>query len=161
MQGFAKTMVRLEDLEEEKLKRYLGLIDSASDELATLLELLSLAARIEGNRYEPVTREADSLELAPAGATGTGTTVVVEPDAVERSLASLQLAAARHGGTEVKVTVDGPNVVFEPVVASAAPIVLGEDQRDLGAAVAVMLVRSLGGEVVLDGERLTVTLPTS
>ena len=104
-------MVRLEDLEEEKLKRYLGLIDSASDELATLLELLSLAARIEGNRYEPVTREADSLELAPAGATGTGTTVVVEPDAVERSLASLQLAAARHGGIEVKVTVDGPNVV--------------------------------------------------
>ena len=95
-------MVRLEDLEEEKLKRYLGLIDSASDELATLLELLSLAARIEGNRYEPVTREADSLELAPAGATGTGTTVVVEPDAVERSLASLQLAAARHGGTEVQ-----------------------------------------------------------
>ena len=67
MQGFAKTMVRLEDLEEEKLKRYLGLIDSASDELAALLELLSLAARIEGGRYEPVTREADSLELAPAG----------------------------------------------------------------------------------------------
>jgi signal transduction histidine kinase len=82
VQGFAKTMVRLEQLEEEKLKRYLGLIDSASDELASLLELLSLAARIEGGRYEPVTREADSLELAPAGATGTGATVLVEPDAV-------------------------------------------------------------------------------
>jgi signal transduction histidine kinase len=154
-------MVRLEDLEEEKLKRYLGLIDNASDELADLLELLSLAARIEGGRYEPVTREADSLELAPAGATGTGTTVIVDPDAVERSLAGLQRAAARHGGTEVKVTVDGQNVMFEPVVESAAPIVLGEDLRDLGAAVAVMLVRSLGGEVALDGERLTVTLPAN
>jgi signal transduction histidine kinase len=160
VQGFAKTMVRLEDLEEEKLKRYLGLIDSASDELAVLLELLSLAARIEGGRYEPVTREADSLELAPAGASGAGATVIVEPDAVERSLASLQMAAARHGGTEVGVTVDGPKVTFEPVVESAAAIVLGEEQRDLGAAVAVMLLRSLGGEVVLDGERLIVTLPT-
>ena len=152
-------MVRLEDLEEEKLKRYLGLIDSASDELADLLELLSLAARIEGGRYEPMTREADSLELAPAGATGTGTTVIVDPDAVERSLAGLQLAAARHGNVEVKVTVDGRNVMFEPVVESAAPIVLGEELRDLGAAVAVMLLRSLGGDVALDGERLTVTLP--
>jgi hypothetical protein len=154
-------MVRLENLEEEKLHRYLGLIDSASDELATLLELLSLAARIEGGRYEPVTREADSLELAPAGATGTGGAVVVEPEAVARSLASLQLAASRHGGVEVKVAVDGPNVIFEPVVASAAPIVLGEEQRDMGAAVAVLLVRSLGGEVALDGERLIVTLPTN
>jgi hypothetical protein len=154
-------MVRLEDLEEEKMKRYLGLIDSASDELATLLELLSLAARIEGDRYEPVTREADSLELAPAGSTGTGATVIVEPDAVERSLAGLQFAAARHGGAEVKVSVDGPAVSFEPVSEGAAPIVLGEEQRDLGAAVAVMLLRALGSEVALDGERLTVTLPAA
>ena len=161
MQGFAKTMVRLDDIEDEKLKRYLGLIDSASDELAALLELLSLAARIEGDRYEPVTREADSLELAPAGATGTGATVVVEPDAVERSLAALQAAAERHGGTEVKVTVDGERVMMEPVAAGAAPIVLGDEQRDLGAAVAVMVLRSLGGEVAVAGERLIVTLPTN
>jgi hypothetical protein len=154
-------MVRLEDLEEEKMKRYLGLIDSASDELATLLELLSLAARIEGDRYEPVTRQADSLELAPAGSTGTGATVIVEPDAVERSLAALQSAAARHGAAEVTVTVDGPTVAFEPVTESAGPIVLGDEQRDLGAAVAVMLLRALGGEVALDGDRLTVTLPTA
>ena len=152
-------MVRLEDLEEEKLKRYLGLIDNASDELADLLELLSLAARIEGGRYEPMTREADSLELAPEGATVTGTTVIVDPDAVERSLAGLQLAAARHGNVAVKATVDGQNVMFEPVVESAAPIVLGEELRDLGAAVAVMLLRALGGDVALDGERLTITLP--
>ena len=52
-------------------------------------------------------------------------------------------------------------VAIEPVVASAAPVVLGEDQKDLGAAVAVRLVRALGGEVGLEGERLTVTLPTT
>jgi signal transduction histidine kinase len=154
-------MVRLEDLEEEKLKRYLGLIDSASDELAVLLELLSLAARIEGGRYDPVTREADSLSLAPEGATGVGAPVQVEPEAVERALAGLARAAARHGGVDVRVSVDGPRVRFEPVVDSAAPIVLGEEQKDLGAAVAVALVRALGGDVALEGERLTVTLPTA
>jgi N-acyl-D-aspartate/D-glutamate deacylase len=157
-------MVRLDDLEEEKLKRYLGLIDSASDELALLLDLLSLAARIEGGRYEPITREADSLELTRAavpGATGTGAAVRVEPEAVVRALASLARAAARHGGVEVRVSVDGPRIQFEPVVESAAPIVLAEEQKDLGAAVAVSLIRALGGEVALEGERLTVTLPTS
>lgn len=157
-------MIRLEDLEEEKLKRYLGLIDSASDELAMLLELLSLAARIEDGRYDPVTREADSLELARAqmpGATGTGAAVQVEPEVVERALGSLARAAARHGGVEVAVSVDGPRIQFEPILKSAAPIVLAEEQRDLGAAVAVLLVRALGGEVALAGERLTVTLPTA
>lgn len=164
VQGFAKTMVRLEDLEEEKVRRYLGLIDSASDELVSLLDLLSLAARIEGGRYEPVTREADSLELAAAGvpgATGSGAPVQVEPEAVERALASLARAAARHGGVDVRVSVDGPRVRLEPVVESAAPIVLGEEQKDLGAAVAVLLVRALGGSLALEGERLTVTLPTA
>jgi signal transduction histidine kinase len=160
VQGFARTMVRLEDLEEEKLRRYLGLIDSASDELAQLLDLLSLAARIEGGRYDPVTREADSLALAPEGATGTGVPVQVDPEAVERALASLARAAARHGGVEVRVVVDGPRVQLEPVVESAAAIVLGEEQKDLGAAVAVALVRALGGDVSLERERLTVTLPT-
>jgi signal transduction histidine kinase len=164
VQGFAKTMVRLDDLEEAKLKKYLGLIDTASDELALLLELLSLAARIEGGRYEPVTREADSLELARAAvpdATGTGAPVQVEPDAVERALASLARAATRHGGVEVLVSVDGPRIRFEPVLESAAPIVLAENQKDLGAAVAVSLVRVLGGQLTLEGERLTVELPTA
>ena len=38
---------------------------------------------------------------------------------------------------------------------------LGEEQKDLGAAVAVRLVRALGGEVALEGEQLTVSLPTA
>jgi hypothetical protein len=37
--------------------------------------------------------------------------------------------------------------------------VLGEDLRDLGAAVGVLLVRRLGGSVSLDGETLVVRLP--
>ena len=159
--GFAQTMIRLDTIDAEKSERYLGLIESASTELAQLLDLLSLAARIEGGRYEPVTREASSLELAPAGATGTGTAVLVDPDAVEQALGALARAAERHGGVDVAVTVDGPRIAIEPVVAGAAPVVLGDELKDLGAAVAVRLVRALGGDVALAGETLTVTLPSA
>ena len=160
VQGFAKTMLRMDELDDEKRGRYLGLIDTSADELAQLLDLLSLAARIEGGRYDPVVREADSLSLAPDGATGTGTIVRVDPEPVERALAALDRAAARHGGVETTVAVDGPRVTIEPVTADAAPVVLGETAKDLAAAVAVRLVHALGGEVALEGERLTVTLPS-
>jgi signal transduction histidine kinase len=159
VQGFAKTLLRVEELEEEKRTRYLGLIDAASGELVTLLDLLSLAARIDGGRYDPIVREADSLELAPEGASGVGTAVNVDPEAVAAALSSLARAAARHGGVEVSTTVDGPRISIEPVVAGAAPVVLGEEQKDLAAAVAVRLIHALGGDVTLEGERLTVTLP--
>jgi signal transduction histidine kinase len=159
VQGFAKTMLRMDDLDEDTRLRYLGLIDTSADELAQLLDLLSLVARIEGGRYDPVVREVDSLTLAPDGATGTGASVRVDPEPVERALAALVRAAARHGGVEVSASVDGPRVAIEPVTAAAAPIVLGESAKDLGAAVAVRLVRALGGEVVLEDERLVVTLP--
>ena len=159
VQGFAKTMLRMDELDEEKRRRYLGLIDNSADELAHLLDLLSLAARIEGGRYDPVVREADSLALAPAGATGAGTIVRVDPEPVERALAALVRAAERHGGVDVAAAVDGPRVSIEPVVEGAGPVVLGESAKDLGAAVAVLLLRALGAEVALDGERLVVTLP--
>ena len=58
------------------------------------------------------------------------------------------------------MTVAGAKVAIEPVVEAAGPVVLGEELKDLGAAVAVRAVRALGGEVELDGERLVVTLPT-
>jgi len=159
VQGFAKTMLRMDELEPEKRTRYLSLIDTSAEELASLLDLLSLAARIEGGRYDPVVREVDSLSLAPDGATGSGETVRVDPEPVERALAALQRAASRHGGVETAVRVDGRTVRVEPVTADVAPIVLGDDTKDLGAAVATRLVRALGGEVALDGDRLTVTLP--
>ncbi|MGH3071466.1 MAG: histidine kinase dimerization/phospho-acceptor domain-containing protein [Gaiellaceae bacterium] len=160
VQGFAKTMLRMDELDEDKRDRYLGLIDSSADELAALLDLLSLAARIEGGRYEPVVREADSLGLAPDGATGTGTVVRVDPDGVTRALAALARAASRHGGVDVAIAVEDERVSIAPVVDAAAPIVLGESPKDLGAAVGVRLLRALGGTVELDGERLLVTLPT-
>jgi signal transduction histidine kinase len=161
VQGFAKTLLRQGEL-GDPADRYLGMIDQASDEVVKLLDVLSIAARIEGGRYEPVLREIDSLELAQAalpGATGKGAPVQVDVEPAERALAALERAASRHGGVEVSATVSGREVSLAPVTPEAAPIVLGEDPKDLGAAVAVRLVRALRGEVALDGERLVVTLP--
>ncbi|HXH87897.1 MAG TPA: histidine kinase dimerization/phospho-acceptor domain-containing protein [Gaiellaceae bacterium] len=162
VQGFAKTLLRQDEV-GDPAARYLGIIDEASDELVQLLDVLSAAARIEGGRYDPLLQEADSFALAQAavpGATGSGAPVQVDVDAVERSLAALARAASRHGGVEVSVAVAGAEVSIAPITAEAAPIVLGDDPKDLGAAVAVRLVRELGGEVVLAGERLIVTLPS-
>ena len=160
IQGFAKTLLR-QDV-GDPTARYLGIIDAASDELVQLLDVLSIAARIEGDRYDPVLREIDSLELAQAampGATGNGATVQVDVDAITRSLAAFVRAASRHGGVEVSASVADREVSIVPIVRDAGPIVLGDDPKDLGAAVAVRIVRALGGEVALDGERLLVTLP--
>ena len=161
IQGFAKTLIR-QDV-GEPTARYLGIIDTAGDELVQLLDLLSIAARIEGGRYEPVVRPVDSLELAQSGvpgATGKGSSVEVDVEPVARALASLARAASRHGGVEVSTSVAGREVSISPIVEDAGPIVLGDDPRDLGAAVAVRIVRALGGEVALDGDRLVVTLPS-
>ncbi|MGZ4347786.1 MAG: histidine kinase dimerization/phospho-acceptor domain-containing protein, partial [Gaiellaceae bacterium] len=61
--GFAQTLVRMDDLGETK-QRYLEMIDAAALQLAELLDELGIAARIEGDRYEPTRRPIDSRELA-------------------------------------------------------------------------------------------------
>jgi signal transduction histidine kinase len=162
VQGFAKTLLRRGEADEQT-ERWLQLIDSASDELVALLDPVALAARIENGRYEPVTREIDSLELARAAvpdATGEGAAVQVDVEATETALAALVRAAARHGGVDVSVAVRGDQVELHPLTAEAAPVVLGDELKDLGAAVALRVVRSLGGSVVADDGRLLVRLPT-
>jgi len=162
VQGFAKTLLRRGEADEQA-ERWLQLIDSASDELVSLLDQVALAARIESGRYEPVTREIDSLELARAAvpdATGEGAPVQVDVDATETALAALVRAAARHGGVDVSVAVRGDQVELGPLTAEAAPVVLGDELKDLGAAVALRVVRALGGSVVADDGRLLVRLPT-
>jgi signal transduction histidine kinase len=168
--GFARTISRRSSLDEPE-SRYVAMIEAASDQLAELLEQLSLAARIEDGRYEPATQDSDSLSLATAAAAelepglvsveGTGAEVAVDVPAVERALRALARCALRHGGLEhVDVHVDGTEVSISPITPASAPVVLGEDLRDLGAAVAVRALRALGGSVELDGETLRVRLPT-
>ncbi|HEY3462017.1 MAG TPA: histidine kinase dimerization/phospho-acceptor domain-containing protein [Gaiellaceae bacterium] len=166
--GFATTLVRGGGL-EPPADRYVEMIDAASAQLAELVDELSLAARIESDRYEPTRREADTLELAQAAAarlgedrvevTGFGAALETDADAVERGLAALFQSALRHGGLDrVGVEVGGAEIRLSPVTAASAPVVLGDDLRDLGAAVAVLLVRRLGGSVSVDGETLQIRL---
>src|SRR5437868_7389955 len=146
------------------------MIEAASGQLAELLEELSLAARIEGGRYDPALQEADSLQLVRSAVEplesglvsveGEGAPVHADVSAAERALRALVRCALRHGGLDhVSVRVDGAEVTIEPITPASAPVVLGEDLRDLGAAVAVQLVRALGGSVSLEEETLHVRLP--
>jgi signal transduction histidine kinase len=167
--GFAQTLIRMGDLGEPK-QRYMEMIDAASRQLAELLDELGTAARIESGLYEPSLQAVQTLELAQSAAaqlgedrvkvTGEGMEVHVDPDGTERGVAALAQAALRHGGLdEVALHVDGARLALSPVTTSSAPVVLGDDLRDLGAAVAVRVVRVLGGSVELEGETLTITLP--
>jgi signal transduction histidine kinase len=166
--GFARTLAGGRGLEPPK-DRYVEMIDAASAQLAELLDELSLAARIADGRYEPTLREADTLELARAAAarlgeervtvSGSGASIQTDPPSVERGIAALAQSALRHGGfDEVTIEVAGTELRISPVTSASAPVVLGEDLRDLGAAVAARLVTYLGGSLVVEGETLGVRL---
>ena len=166
--GFARTLARGGGL-EPPADRYVEMIDAASAQLAELLDELSLATRIESGRYDPTLREANTLELAQAAAarleegrvvvSGSGAALETDAEAVERGLGALFQSALRHGGLDsVTVEVDGPEIRLARVTAASAPVVLGEDLRDLGAAVAARLVARLGGSLSVEGETLTIRL---
>ncbi len=167
--GFAQTLVRMGDLGEPK-QRYMEMIDSAALQLAELLDELGVAARIESRRYEPALQPTDTLELARGAAeqlgeervvvTGEGAEVAVDIDAVQRGISALAQAALRHGGLEqVELRVDGATLTISPVTPSSGPVLLGEELRDLGAAVAVIVIRALRGSVSVNGDTLVVELP--
>jgi signal transduction histidine kinase len=164
--GFAKTLERTVEL-EAPADRYLEMISAASAQMAELLDELSLAARIEAGRYDPVLREADTLTVAQGAVErlgedrvqvrGEGTAVQTDEQALTRGVSALAQSALRHGGLDqVSILVRGSEIDISPVTPASAKVVLGEDLRDLGAAVAVRLVDALGGSVSLEGETLTV-----
>jgi signal transduction histidine kinase len=164
--GFAKTLERSGEL-APPADRYVEMIGAASTEMAELLDTLSVAARIESGKYDPARRSVDTLELARhaqerlegVDVRGGGTTIETDIEAVDRAVTSLARCALRHGGLdEVAVVVDGTELSVAPITPASAPVVLGEDLRDLRAAVAVRLIRALGGAVRVDGETLHVQL---
>ena len=167
--GFTKTLIRTETL-EEPASRYVEIIDAAAGQMVELIDELGLAARIEDGRYQPNLRDADTLALArEAAATlgedrvrvgGEGGVVRVDVEATQRAITAQAQCALRHGGVElVDVTATGPELTIAPITPASAPVVLGEDLRDLGAAVAALLVPALGGSVTVAGETLYVRLP--
>jgi signal transduction histidine kinase len=169
--GFAQTLVRGGEL-GEPASRYVGMIAAASTQLAELLDELSLVARIEGGRYEPEVRAVDSAGLARAAverlgsdrarAAGKGAIVSVDPEPTENAVFGFANCALRHGGLDVvELATNGAEITVAPVREAVGPIILGEELRDLGAAIAVRTVRALGGEVELDEETLRIRLPVA
>jgi len=166
--GFAKTLERMSEL-EPPADRYVEMIGEASHQMAGLLDALSLAARIEGGRYEPVRRDVNTLDLAVSAreglgedrvhVSGEGATISTDEEAADRGVSALVRCALRHGGLEeVAVALRGSEIDVSPVTSGSAGVVLGEDLRDLGAAVAVRAIAALGGSVSLTGETLTIRL---
>jgi signal transduction histidine kinase len=166
--GFVKTLARQVEL-EPPADRYVEMIDAASSQIAELIDELSLVARIESGRYDPSLREADTLALAESAArrlgedrvrvSGEGAMVETDVDAIDRGISALIQAALRHGGLdEVSVTVRGKEIDVTPITESSAAVVVGDDLRDLGAAVAARLVPRLGGSVAVADDTLTIRL---
>ncbi len=166
--GFVKTLERTAEL-EPPADRYVEMIDQASAQMAELLEELSLAARIEAGRYDPTLRETDTLELAREAQSrlgedrvrisGEGAPVTTDLEAVARGVSALIQAALRHGGLdEVEVALRGAVIDVTPVTESSSRVVLGQDLRDLGAAVAVRVIERLGGTVAVEGVTLSIGL---
>jgi signal transduction histidine kinase len=168
--GFARTLTRFELA--EPAPRYLGMIDLATGQLTDLLETLALAARIEGRRWEPNLQEVDLRELAASAfvdldagdveLAGEAVPVRVDVEATRRALHDLARCALRHGGLQrLEARLSGEELRLGPVAEQVGPILLGDDLRDLGAAVAARVVEALGGSADVDGEALVVRLPAA
>jgi signal transduction histidine kinase len=165
--GFAHTLERLEGLEPPG-DRYVEMILAGAEQLDELLDDLGLLARIEAGRFEPNLFESDTRELVDAAAArlgeravaaGEGAEVQVDRALTERLLAALALCAARHGGVDqVELRAEGPEVAIRPIREEAAPVITGEQLKDLGAAVANSFFDAVGGSVRLEGETLRVAV---
>jgi signal transduction histidine kinase len=166
--GFAKTLGRTEL--EPPVDRHVKMIVDASEQLEELLDEFAILVSIEGGRFDPHLDEVDSLALARAAAaeldpgrvevSGVGQTVRVPEKDTQRAIRQLARAASRHGGIEsVALAVDGATVRISPVTRSSAPVLLGEDPKELGAVAASSLIRALGGSVDAKDDALVVRLP--
>ena len=127
------------------------MIETASQQLAELLDELSLAARIEGGRYDPKLESVDTGELAAAAAERLGAERVGVSGEGRSSRSTRRRPSARcrlwcsarsgtAGSTTSTSSPTDQELRVSPITPASAPVVLGEDLRDLGAAVAVMHV---------------------
>ena len=102
---------------------------------------------------------AESLGAERVGVSGDGVGVgrtATRRNGRSRRSSSAPFATAVSIGSSV--VADGTELRVSPITPASAPVVLGEDLRDLGAAVAVRHVEWLGGSVSVDGETLTIRL---
>lgn len=167
--GFARTLERLDEI-GQPADRYVEMIGAAADQLAELLDLLSVVTRIEAGRFEPQLRVTGTRELAEAAAgrldegrasvEGDGSEVRADADWAAVSLSALAEAARRHGGLEqIAIKVNGSVVSIAPIVDDAGAIAIGENLRDFAAAVGTQVLETSEATVELDGDSLRVRFP--
>jgi len=98
---------------------------------------------------------ADAVHTAGLSASDGANTI-----SFERSLAAFARAALRHGGlTKVRMEVRGAEIAIFPTTPESAPVLGGEQLRDLGAAVARHVIEAGGGSLALEREAFVVRLP--
>jgi signal transduction histidine kinase len=169
--GFASTLLRMGDIDEQRL-RYLTLIDAAAMQLGEIIDDLGVVARIEGGRFEPAGEPVDSLDLVTMAAeqlgngsmrvTGSGAAVHLDRELGVRAVRCMATAAIRHGGLDgVNVTVNGTRVELSPVSAETADIVRGDDLRDLAAAAGRRSLEAQGATVTARDGALLIALPSA
>jgi hypothetical protein len=121
---------------------------------------------VEGGRFDPPLSEVDTLEAARAAADqveaahaeGEGALIETHRETLTQSLSAFALCAHRHGGVaQVTLAVSGREITVAPI-GDAGAVIVGEDLKDLGAAVAARAIRALGGSATVDGDALLVTL---
>jgi signal transduction histidine kinase len=167
--GFARTLERTGSL-GDKEARFVEMITAATQQLAEIIDTLTLIARIEGGRYQPKLESMDVRRLAEGArdraaadwlaVEGTGDAVDTDVAVTERALADLADAVRRHGGLDqVMLSIAGSELRLSPVSPASGRIAVGEDLRDLGAAAARLAIEALGGSVAVDGKSLVVRLP--
>jgi signal transduction histidine kinase len=169
--GFTRTLERLDTL-EQPADRYVEMIGAAADQLASLLDLLAVAARIESDRFEPQFREANARELADeaaarlgdgiAAVSGDGRVVRAEANWSALAIAALAEAARRHGGLEeITLTVDGASIAISPIRDDAGAIAVGNELKDFAAAVGTRVLTAAGAEVEPVDDRVEVRFPAT
>jgi signal transduction histidine kinase len=137
---------------------FASLISLACHDLRTPLATVQGFARTIPRVAELPEQPARHLRMIDEAATEMA--VHVDPEAVERSLASLARAALRHGGlTEVRMEVRGTEISIGPTTPESVPVLAGEELRDLGTEVARRVVEAIGGSLSLKGDRLLIRLP--
>ena len=171
VRGFAHTLARSERLDEPTAALRRDDRRRRRRSSPSCSTSSRLAARIEGGRYEPnaasgrharagAGRGRAARRRARASSRATGPWSSSTPRRPSAAVARAR-PAARSGtaaSSEVELAVDGPELAISPSRPPRRRSLLGEDLRDLGAAVAVRVVQALGGSVAVDGETLTIRL---
>ncbi len=155
--GFAHTLTRLGTL-DERSSRFVEHIAGGAAELAEVIDRLSLLARIEEGRFQPVLEAADTLALARSvraqlgadavGVEGSGGIVLADSGTTASALVALAACVLRHGGLEqIRLEAASARLRLTPLGDEVGTILLGADLRDLGAAYGSRLLGAIGASL--------------